>query len=563
MGGVTTDLNPFRDVDLRPLRSRLAGWSDLESMLLDTAKLANLARKLGFGHFNEADIHALWRIGLVRADITIAQAPAQIPGLELVQRASDVRFTDVRKPKARPTGSPSFVPKGETAEDALTPYFRPYRIFLLHHVVRTFEVSTSNTQYLLWTPGVLSVVESQLHSLNHWTESKAFFDRFDHWNWACELAIVCEPVRWTRRETDNEDPEQLWLKDYGLELQSRLRTLPEDAVPSTREAFALVAGELDPNSELQTLLRLMKRSERDRIEGRIGAAMRMLDMAESIRRAVERHLSVQLPEEDEIGAGTWMAGARKIRYGTDRVFDAASSMLRDFLGSFGLDGGVKARCYVEGQTELGALRYVLGPTSQCVVVNLSGAVVERGGRGLAFAESLAADKASGTFSFIMLDADLKDVVRTLRKAASEERFHGAFLLSNPDIEMENFAISELLNVALEMAARYATPDRPPRSYPRDDLLRELEGAKSGDEFFKRLHRNGSLQEVDKGEDWGAALMAYAIEHRCFLQGDPRGDEERPIIRFAQMLIRAEGVGFQHSFKYEKVDPATGRLNSRS
>lgn len=49
-------------------------------------------------------------------------------------------------------------------------------------------------------------------------------------------------------------------------------------------------------------------------------------------------------------------------------------MLRDFLGSFGLDGGVKARCYVEGQTELGALRYVLGPTSQCVVVNLSGAV---------------------------------------------------------------------------------------------------------------------------------------------------------------------------------------------
>lgn len=215
MGGVTTDLNPFRDVDLRPLRSRLAGWSGLESTLLDTAKLANLARKLGFGHFNEADIHALWRIGLVRADITIAQAPAQIPGLELVQSASDVRFTDVRKPKARPTGSPSFVPKGETAEDALTPYFHPYRIFLLHHVVRTFEVSTSNTQYLLWTPGVLSVVESQLLSLNHWTESKAFFDRFDHWNWACELAIVCEPVRWTRRETDNEDPERCGCRTTG------------------------------------------------------------------------------------------------------------------------------------------------------------------------------------------------------------------------------------------------------------------------------------------------------------------------------------------------------------
>ncbi|UFU12125.1 hypothetical protein LRM40_20575 (plasmid) [Ideonella dechloratans] len=440
---MTTDLNPYRDVDLRPLRSRLAGWSGSESTLLDTAKLANLAQKLGLGHFNEADIHALWRIGLVRADVTTAQAPAHVPGLEPVQSAFEVRFIDVRKPKARPIGMPSFLPKGETAEDALTPHFHPYRIFLLHHVVRTLRISTSNTQYLLWTPGVHSVVEKQLCGLNHWTESKDFLDRFDHWNWACELAIVCEPVRWTRREFDNEDPEQLWLQEYGLKLQSQLRTLPEDAVPSIRQAFALAAAELDPNSELQTLLRLMKRFERDRIEGRIGAAMRLLDMAESIRRAVERHLSVQLPEEDEIGPRVWMVGARKVLYGTSRVFDAAPSVLRDFLGSFGLDGGVKARCYVEGQTELGALRHVLGSTSQCVVVNLSGSVVERGGRGLAFATSLAADKASGTFSFIMLDADRADVVRTLRQAASKETFHGAFLLSNPDFEMDNFAIPEL------------------------------------------------------------------------------------------------------------------------
>ncbi|GLS14360.1 hypothetical protein [Hydrogenophaga electricum] len=560
---MTTDLNPYRGIDLRPLRSRLAGWSGFESTLLDTAKLANLARKLGLGHFNTADIRALWRIGLVRADITIGQAPAQIPGLEPVQSAFDVRFIDVRQPKARPTGSPSFVPEGEAAEDALTPYFHPYRIYLLHHVVRTLGVSTSNMQYLLWTPGVLSVVEWHLRSLNHWTESKAFLDRFDHWNWACELSIVCEPARWTRRETDNGDPEKLWLQEYGLELQSHLCTLPEDAVPRTRKAFALAAGELDPNSRLQTLLRLMRRFERDRVEGRIGAAIRLLDMAESIRRAVERHLSIQLPEEDEIGARTWMDGARKILYGTNRVFDAAPSMLRDFLGSFGLDGGVKARCYVEGQTELGALRHVLGSTSQCVVVNLRGAVVEGGGKGLAFVESLGSDKANGIFSFVMLDADQADVVRTLCKAATEETFHGAFLLSNPDIEMANFAISELLDVALGIAARNETPDNPPQSYSREDLLRELDGARSGKEFFMRLHRDGRLREVDKGEDWGAALMAYAIEHQKLPQGDPRGDKERPIIGFAQMLIRAEEAGFLNSLKYERVDSATGRLTRRS
>lgn len=559
---MTTDLNPYHDLDLCPLRSRLAGWPAWEVTLLSTSKLANLARKLGFGHFSETDIRSLWRIGLIRADITIAEKNTQIPGFESVESELDVRCVDVRKPKTRPSGSPSFVPTGKTAEDALTPYFHPYRIFLLHHVVRTLGISISNTQYLLSTPGVLRVVDWQLRSLNRWTESKDFLERFDHWNWACELAIVCEPIRWTRHETENEDPKQLWLQEYGLKLQSLLRALPSDAVPSTRQAFALAAGELDPNSRLQTLLRLMRQFERDRIKGQIGAAMRLLDMAESIRRAVELHLSVRLPEEDEIGAGTWMDGARKILYGTDRVFDAAPSMLRDFLGSFGLDGGLKSRCYVEGQTELGAMRYLLGSTNQCVVVNLGGAVVERGGRGLAFTESLASDKANGTFSFIMLDADRADVVRTLRKAASEETFHGAFLLSNPDIEMENFSITELLDVALEIAGRNETAGISSQSYSRNDLLCELEGANSGDEFFKRLHRDGRLREVDKGEDWGAALMAYAIEHSRFPQDDSRRNTLRPIIGFAQMLIRAKEAGFQQSLQYEKVDPDTGRLNRR-
>ncbi len=433
---------------------------------------------------------------------------------------------------------------------------------MLHHVVRTLRVNTSNTQYLTWTPGVLSVVDWQLRELQRWTESDAFIDRFDHWNWITELAAVCEPVRWTRREpADTGSSEQIWLQAHGRRLEIVLRSLPDDAIRNIRETFALSASELDSNSELHTLLRLMKRFERDRIEDRIGAAMRLLDAAESIRRAVERLLQVQLPEEDQIGAGTWMDGARKNLYGTERVFDASPGTLRDYLGRFGLGAGVKARCYVEGETELGALRHAVGHTSQCTFINLRGSVVEKRGRGLAFADSLAADKASEIFSFIVLDADRDDFVRTLRKAAVEEAFHGAFQVSAPDIEMANFTIAELLDVALSLST-HSRGDNPEQRYAPDALLLELEGAKSGDDFFRRLHKGARLTEVDKGEDWGEALMAYAIANKTFPTGHPNGGQERPLVEFARVLIRAQDVGFKLSLAYEKVNSSTGHLQRR-
>lgn len=559
---MTTELHPYREIDLRPLRIGLAGWEGWESKPCDAAKLGTIAWKLGFGHFDKDSIRSLWQIGLLRADVVTAEAHAEVPGFELVSVLRGFRFIDVRAPKRRREGDPSFVPNGPTPEDQFTPYFHPYKVLVLHHVVRTLRVNTSNTQYLIWTPGVLNVVDWQLRDLQRWTESEAFIERFDHWNWVAELSALCEPVRWTNPEpADASDGYQVWLREYGKQLKTTLQSLPTDGIRSIRQSLALSATELDSNSGLHTLLRLMKQFERDRIEGRIGAAIKFLDMAESIRRAVECLLQVQLPEEDQIGAGTWMDGARKNLYGTERVFDASPGMLRDYLGTFGLDAGIKVRCYVEGETELGALRHVVGPASQCTFINLRGAVVEKRGRGLAFADSLAADKAGEIFSFIVLDADRDDFVRTLSKAAAEETFHGAFLVSVPDVELANFTIGELLDVALGMSERMRDGGSDPVQN-RDALLWEFEGVTSGEDFFKRLHRGARLAEVDKGEDWGAALMAYAIANKTFPAGHVNAGKERPIIEFARMLIRAQRAGFKFSLAHEKVNAATGRLLRR-
>lgn len=559
---MTIDLNPYREIDLHPLRSSLAGWAGWGSMFVDAAKFGKLAWNLGLGHFDGDGVRALWRIGLLRADVVTAETHVQLAGFEPVQTPDGYRFIDVRLPRCRPEGAPSFVPEGYAPEDRLTPYFHPYKVYLLHHVVRTLVVKTSNTQYLTWTPGVQTIVDWQLKRIQDWTESEAFIARFDHWNRVAELAVVCEHVEWTRPESvDTASSEKIWMQAYEERLEVVLRLLPSHAIQSIRQEIAMSASELDSNRRLHTLLRLMKRFERDRIEGRIGAAIRFLDMAESIRRAVERLLNVQLPEEDEIGPGTWMTGARRNLYGTDRVFDASPGMLRDYLGTFGLDAGVKARCYVEGETELGALRQALGSSSQCSFINLRGTVIEKHGRGLAFADSLAADKASGIFSFIVLDADRDDFVRMLRKAAGDEKFHGVFQVSTPDFELANFTIAELLDIALTISAS-TRDDGQDRRYTPDELLPDLIGSTSGDNFFRRLHTGGRLTDVYKGEEWGAALMAHAITNQKFPVGHARAGQERPVIEFARMLIRAERAGFRFSLEYEKVNAETGRLQRR-
>ena len=152
-------------------------------------------------------------------------------------------------------------------------------------------------------------------------------------------------------------------------------------------------------------------------------------------------------------------------------------------------------------------------------------------------------------------------MRALRKAAAEESFHGAFQLSAPDVELANFTVDELLEIVLTISARMQDCSLG-KKYESSELLSDLEGATSGDEFFRRLHKGGRLTEVSKGEDWGAALMNYAIENRTFSPGHARSGQVRPLVEFSQMLIRAQEAGFRFSLEYEKVNAASGDLQRR-
>lgn len=548
--------------DLAQLRTELAVASEWTSSLVDSRKLAQIAGQLGFGHFSEDDICGLWRIGLFRADLVRSEGQTRKPGLVPLHPEETQTYVDVRTMGPRPAGYGSSMEQPGEQERGMTLLFHPFRVYVLHHVVRTLVISTSNCQYLRWTPGVLRVVDQQLRELNHWTGSDSFADRFDYWNHVAELATVCAPVSWLAPgDSGNANDGRAWLRRYADSLRELLTRLGLPSLHQYRGDLAWAANERDPNTNVHTLLRLMKPSERDRIEGRLGAAMKFLAMAESIRRAGERLLGVQMPEEDELGPGQWMDGARKMLYGHERVFDAPRRDLRDFLGILGLDFGVKVRCYVEGETELGALRHAVGVEGQCTFVNLKGNVSERGGKGVAFLDSLAADLNAHVFSVVILDNDRADVVRLLKKAAADRAFFGAYFLFDPDIEFGNFNIAELLEVALGIAQR-SDPATQDQASTKATLLSKVSNARSGKEFF-RLLADAGVEDAAKGEKWGEALMSFATKHQTFPIGHPRGGEERPLVEAARLLIRAEDAGFLRSMAYEELDAETGRVIARN
>lgn len=546
------------------LRENLSIRSEWDSELVSPQKLGQIASNLGIGHFSKDDILGLWRIGILRADCVESEHPPQINGLTSLK--FDSRHLDLRAIVTRQKGygsSLSRKSKARTSADHPLPNlsFHPTRVYVLHHVVRTLASKTNPCQYLIYRPGLAKVARFELKGLDRWTSSPEFSDRFDSWNQLAEVAAACSVVLWLPREAHEARAHALsWLPSYVEMVRDYLKRSGLFAIRQWRQDLAWAAHTSDENKNVQTLLRLMRQSERERIKGALGAAMKFLDMAESIRRASELLLNIELAEEDEIGPGQWMHGARKMLYGHERVFDAPRKDLRDFMGILGLDFGVKVRCYVEGETEFGAFRYAIGADGLCSVVNLKGNVVQRGGKGIAFTDSLAEDVRDRVISVIVVDRDREDVVRAIKKAASEKRIHGRFYLSSPDFELANFSIEELLRVAIATALACDFDD----GKVSKRLAKELplvSKAKSAKEFM-RLLPSELKDAVTKGEAWGEALMKYAIAHPMFPAGDSRAGKEREIFDAANVLVRAQDVGYLRSVDMEELDPETGKMVKR-
>ena len=414
-----------------------------------------------------------------------------------------------------------------------------------------FQLNASTTQYLSYRGGWTNIAARAVRFLDKWTAGNDFVPLWNLWNLSAELAIVSEPFGYpavTGRGSPqlHEAPKlgRAGREPYFALLAKVLTRIGQATIEEIRTDICRQAEIVDDNKTLHVLLRLMAAEERGKLRGSVGCAMSMLAMAETIRRAAEHALGTNLPEEDESGFGQWMKGARRWMYGSERLLDADESVRRDFLTGLQLDYGIKVRCYVEGATELGALRSFLGDARGVELIDLHGSIASGGA--LSFSEHLQHDLSTRVFSVVLLDGDRGDYVRLLRKAATEGKFFGRFQESKPDFEYANFSSSELVGVIEKMCEA-----RDLKLQPNGRLA--LEGARTAGELFK-VARQVVGSTVKKGLDWGEALAKFAVR-------DSRA--ERPVIDLARFVVRACSFRYGDVASNYTVDLRTGRLVERS
>lgn len=363
---------------------------------------------------------------------------------------------------------------------------------------------------------------------------------------------VFHPLKW--QFPDSEESMKAKLDQRREQAKILLSGFSGEQIGTFRSELCHAAETIDNNKMVHVLLRLMAPRQRLKLRNALGATMFFLSMTEIIRRAAEEATGEQLPEEDEIGFGQWMPGARESIYGSNRILDAPPQAQRDFLTGMELDYGVKVRSYLEGATELGAMTSAAGEGTGAEFINLSGKVIERDV--LAFVEALQSDKRSHVFSIVLMDKDIDKNVDALRKAAKEGKFFGRFFISDPDFEFASFAIDELVSVWLTLATR--REDGVP---PHDVILNLVMKVNSAKEFFKVLNGN-NLCHVSKGFDWGVALMNYAIQHPKLPEGHPGAGNTRPVVEAARLIIDARRSKYVATRARFEVDPETGKLRNK-
>lgn len=306
------------------------------------------------------------------------------------------------------------------------------------------------------------------------------------------------------------------------------------------------------------ILRMAKRDLRTKIKGRLGGAIHLKTMAEMIRRMGEFSLDIQMVEEDEAAFGGPPSDIKKRVYGSNRILDGDRNVANEYMRQYQLDYGVRARFYVEGDTEYGALGRIIGAFPAVELVNLAGNVAQKRGKGVAFRDNLSIDLKSQIFSIVMIDGDRPDWVRVVRRAAENDLICGTVIISEPDIEFANFNIDELEEILLQMATEYGASTK-----SKDKLCAAIGSARNGDELWEKAHSTvPELRQSGKDEGWGRRLMEFAQLNPEITDAATGSTETRPIIEAANFAVRCIHYNYAVSRSKYRIDPGSLRIIER-
>lgn len=533
--------------------------------LVDTGTLSKLSKESGIMDIKAEYISKLWQLGFLNADIIYSSQQLNNIGLVELFCTAEGKYcyADERSLELGADGCLNSFSDLENLPSGLILLFHPFSCFVLYHINRTLRLNPSAIQDLLFDKGYEKLVSLHQNFIRKWTSNPETVELFKYWNNIASLCAIAETSAHTMINkrimlSPFESYEQTLNKLNAVkkELTKLFLLIGEQAIEFYRQEICCDAEILDPNKDLHLIIRLMKASNRSQLRGHIAGSMLFIYMAECLRRNLENAMNKKYPEEDEIGFGVVNIETKKKLQGDSRILDGNRLIVNQFLRKFGLDYGIRVNVYVEGDTEYNALFHIFSDNSSVVIKNLKGQVVERGGRGVSFRDSLRDDINTKTFSLIFLDGDCEDNIRVVKRAASRDEICGMFFVSNPDLELESFSTSELSEIAYELGKSKGIDD-----IPLATIMESTIKARSASDFFSALERvDNRFNTLHKGRDWGIALVQYAVKNPLTEIFGDKGD--RLINRVIEVIDQSCEFLYEPTYQDYKVDPNTGELVER-
>lgn len=542
-------------------------WDIWQEHFLDASALARYAREFGVD-FSDNCVEQLWALGLLRADLVMSSRKLPRPGLIHIGKTSggDQLYADERQPRRRARGwggaaaRISFLPVREQPWRAksrmLHPFFHPYRYYVLYRLNQLFDLHITRAQPLHSIEGFKTLVDEHLDQFQRFTASRGFLDNVGLWNSVAALAVAAEPEaheritgRFSHPAGEKQSTQRRKIAHHTVAVCHQFQRIGLQKVEKIRSELCRHEQRLDPNRDLHTLVRLSRGLKRSRLNGELGGAMLLRNMAETLRRTAEQAFRTELPEEDEIGSSAIYRNAKRMLYGSNRILDDIAAA-DSFLTQHHLKIGRQVHWYVEGDTEFGGLERALGSEPGIVIINLRGQFAAKRSKGVGFQEDLANDLRTRVCSIVSFDGDVDANLRALRVAVERGKFFGRVYLSRPCFEIANFTVRELGHVLWQIAF-----DNGAKPELRSTLQSAVDGGANMDDLLKRARTAlpDHLGIVKKDATWGEYLIKYGWAHQKFSNGPKRG-QKRPIVDAIEFALRAAVLDYGSTFRLNKVQP---------
>lgn len=397
-----------------------------------------------------------------------------------------------------------------TTEINYQAFYHPYRTFVLNNVFAEKRLNIVNTQ-LLNPEGFVNLAKHHKNDIERYLSTQ-INNTIEYSDQITTLCIICETLFHSIIADGHycltypysiNSPNEMFkeIKQVREYLKALFVKIGFEKLVELRDSLSIHIDRADPNRSIHTIIRLIERNERKRVQGALGLSILFSEMAESLRRAIEYAFDIELEEEENLqGRGTFKS-YKEETLGTSRVMDDWQTR-NLYLRQKGIVYGLKTKLYVEGETEFFFFKEEFRHISSIEIVNLKGNVVQKNGKGVSFRDSLRSDIEKHIFSFVIMDNDVKDNYRALEKSVKDNEFFGQYYLCSPDFEVGNFSPDEMHQLFIN------------ENEISNSRTSEFENLKctiqSGSKFFKVMSDiYPEYRNYDKGKTWGIALHNFS------------------------------------------------------